>query len=79
MPADPHQPFPTERGSERTSIHKCIVCLDAVVDAEEFFANDHAHSECADRDVTPLAGGGQPSGFRPIDREEVRDEIARRG
>lgn len=65
------------QAGERTGIHRCVVCVD-VVAREEYFGNDHACDACVAEPRYPFAGD-QLSGFRPIDRPEVRAAIERRG
>lgn len=68
-------PFPSERTEARTGSHSCTVCLQPV-ESDEYFGFDHAHEVCADR---PESDPSAPSGWRPVDRPEVRAEIERRG
>jgi hypothetical protein len=65
------------QAGERTGTHRCVVCVD-VVAREEYFRNDHACDACGAEERYPFAGD-QLSGFRPIDRPEVRAAIEGRG
>lgn len=77
MAAELHQPFPSDRETERTGVSKCTSCLDPV-DPTTYFALETLCERCDASESHPYSGG-QPSGFRPYDREDVRAEIARRG
>lgn len=78
MAADPHV-FPDDRTSARTGISRCTGCL-AKVDAETFLALDTLCEECDSKERAPSPfAGGNSSGFSPFDREDVREQIGRRG
>jgi hypothetical protein len=73
--ADPHL-FPEDRISVRTGVSRCTSCL-TTVDLETYLALDTLCADCDAKDE-PVAQISTRS-FRPYDRDEVREEIGRRG